>query len=347
MNNLKRKNLQNIFSPSKIYLAVFLGLGMTSYLFYSQNEEKNVYAILKELAQPTISWIFIAILFLLVRDLGYIFRIRYLTSKELDWKASTYTILLWEFASAITPSVVGGTTIAIFILSKEGIKFGKALAYVMLTAILDNSFFLLAALLILVSSQDIFPQETSIFLGISLPIASLFYISYSLIAIYTFFMVYGLLAKPRAFKWILLKITSFKLFKHWKKNAIQYGDEINIASQELKNKGHLYWFRSISSTIFIWCARYLLLNCLFAAYTNEMNFITHLDIFAKQIILWVTQLISPTPGGSGFAIYFLSKIFAGGSLVVGIGLIWRILTYFSYLILGSIALPRWIRRVFL
>lgn len=346
MANLKRQDLENTFSPLKVYLTIFFGLGMTIYLFYTQNRENDFNKILYKLSQPNIMWFIIAILVLFVRDLGYMFRIRYLTNKELDWKGSIYTILLWEFASAITPSVVGGTSIAIFILSKEGIKFGKALAYVMLTAILDNSFFLLATPIVLFSNKNIFPQDNSILFGVPFPIETLFYFSYTLIAIYTIIMSYGLLIQPKVFKWILLKVTHIKFLKRWNKNAIQYGEEIIIASKELKNKNVNYWIKAIVSTIFVWSARYFLLNCLFAAYNSNLTILTHLDIFAKQIILWVTQLISPTPGGSGFAIYFLSKIFAGGSLIIGIGLIWRVLTFFTYLILGSIAFPRWIKRVF-
>ncbi|MCP4520256.1 MAG: flippase-like domain-containing protein [Cytophagales bacterium] len=347
MTTLKREDLEKTFSPLRIYSAIALGLGATAYLFYTQNEGKNFETILSELAQPNFLWIFLAIFVLFIRDLGYIFRIRYLTNKELDWKGSLYVILLWEFSSAVTPSVVGGTAVAVFLLSKEGIKFGKALAYVMLTAILDNAFFLLSApVVLLASGLDVFPQDKSVLFEIPLSIKTLFFISYSLILIYTSIMSYALFLKPKSFKWILIKVTSFKLLKKWNETATQYGSDIILASQELKNKGINYWAKAILSTIFVWSARYFLLNCLFAAYKEGMDFSLHLDTFSKQIILWITQLISPTPGGSGFTMYFLTKIFAGGTLIVGIGLIWRILTYFTYLILGSIALPRWLKRVF-
>lgn len=345
MTNLQKQDLEKIFSPTKVYFAIFIGLGATFYLFYTQNQGKNFYSIFNELSQASLFWIILSFFVLLIRDLGYMFRIKHLTNQELTWKGSIYTILLWEFASAITPSVVGGTTVAVFILSKEGIKFGKALAYVMLTAILDNAFFILATPIVLISSTDIFPKDTSILFGLPLSIESLFYISYTLILSYTFFMAYGLLLKPRAFKWILLKITRLPFLKKWHKNALEYGEQVILASKELKNKPFSYWLKAILSTVFVWSARYFLLNCLFAAY-QELSREQHLDIFSKQIILWVTQLISPTPGGSGFAIYFLTKLFGGGTIVIGIGMIWRFMTYFTYLLLGSIFLPRWIKRVF-
>ena len=57
-----------------------------------------------------------------IRDLGYMYRIRVLTDKYLSWRKSFDVIMLWEFASALTPSVVGGSGIAIFILNREKIN---------------------------------------------------------------------------------------------------------------------------------------------------------------------------------------------------------------------------------
>ena len=36
--------------------------------------------------------------------------------------------MLWEFGSAVTPASVGGITLALFILNKEKISFGKGAA---------------------------------------------------------------------------------------------------------------------------------------------------------------------------------------------------------------------------
>ena len=107
MSNLEREDLNKIFSPTKVYLAIFIGLAATFYLFYYQNQGKDFFYIFNELRQASLFWLILSFGILLIRDLGYMFRIRHLTNQELTWKGSIYTILLWEFASAITPSVVG------------------------------------------------------------------------------------------------------------------------------------------------------------------------------------------------------------------------------------------------
>ena len=133
---------------------------------------------------------------LLLKELAYIYRIRVLTNKDLNWTSSVYVILLWEFASAVTPSVVGGTAVAVFILLKEKINLGKSVAYVTLTAILDNLFFVITSpIVVLLIGLDIFPGAAGTVRGI-------FISSYSLIALYTSIMALGLFWKPRLFKWI-------------------------------------------------------------------------------------------------------------------------------------------------
>ena len=140
---------------------------------------------------------------------------------------SIYVIVLWEFASAVTPSVVGGSAVATFILHKEGIKLGKALAYVMVTAIMDNLFFVILAPIIMYLAQGhIFPNSRVMELQVGSSLEYLFWVSYSLYAIYSLLMAAGLFFRPRVFKWILLRIFSLMWLRKWKHNANEYGDQI-------------------------------------------------------------------------------------------------------------------------
>jgi hypothetical protein len=78
----------------------------------------------------TTFWIFVSFLFMIGRDLGYMIRIRILTDKELTWRQAFRVIMLWEFTSAITPSTVGGTAMAVVFLNKEKISVGRSTAVV-------------------------------------------------------------------------------------------------------------------------------------------------------------------------------------------------------------------------
>ncbi len=342
MDQNKRTILKS-FSPVKILIPVLLGLAATVWLFIKDDKVGE----LKGIAQANIWWLLAALLVLIVRDAGYMYRIRSLTDKFLSWRNSLDVIMLWEFASAITPSVVGGTTIATIILNKEGIPLGKSLAYVMLTAVLDNMFFIIAAPIALLLTQgEVFPTFGLDASDVT-KLKSAFYISYGLIAVYTFAMIYALFIKPRAFKWLLLKITSIKFLRKWRVNAFQHGNEIMWASEQLKGKNFNYWARAIISTAFVWCARYFLLNCLIAAFT-DVTLSEHALIISRNLIFWIVMLIAITPGGAGivemaFPSFFGLFLGSFSSIVV---VLYRLITYYPYLLLGSFFLPKWIAKVF-
>ncbi len=336
MDNRTQKAL-SVLNPNKAWIPVLIGLAIVFFLIYS---DPNVTLDqLKLVFKASFPVLIIGVLVLLARDIGYVYRIRTLTNKDLTWKNSLIVVILWEFASAVTPSVVGGTAVAIFILLKEKISLGRAIAYVTLTAILDNMYFVVAAPIVLFFSgiDKIFPSG----------FATFFWISYSLILVYTLTMIYAVYFQPRAFKWILYKLTAIKFLKKWRNEALIQGDEIILASKELKGKKFPYWIRIIAATVFIWSARYLLLNTLISAFIVP-DFFEHIAIFSRQIIMWIIMLISPTPGAAGIAEVSFSNFFEDslGEVNLAINLLWRFFTYYFYICLGIFVLPRWISRRF-
>lgn len=343
---LDNKKIFQTLNPNKIWVPVIIGLAIVFGMFYfdpSVNKES-----LSGIFDASIKWIVVAILVILFRDAGYVYRIREITDRKLTWKRAIYVIILWEFASAVTPSVVGGTAVAIFILNKEGIKLGRAIAYVMVTAILDNLFFVIGAPIILFFAKgNIFPESKLLEMHLENSMEAIFWISYSLYASYSVVMAAALFYKPRVFKWVLIKIFSIKWLRKWKHDAQEYGNQIIEASKELSGKKWSYWWPIILATIFIWSSRYLMLNALISAFVPLAAF-EHVIIFARQVIMWIVMMISPTPGSSGTAEFFFGQFFteflANYTFVTSI--LWRLLSYYPYLILGAFFLPRWVKQVF-
>lgn len=348
----KNKALKT-FSPWKIILAILFGLGVSAYMLYGDITE-NPEHITKFLASDkNYFWLFMAFLVMIARDIGYIYRIKTITEGQVNIRGCFYIIMLWEFASAVTPSVVGGTLVAIFIINNMGISFGKSLAYVMITAIFDNLFFITFGPLVIaiVGLEKISTTITGIESLGDIDLFWPFVISYTLIALYTLFMAWGLFLKPEAFRNLLFRFTKIRFLKRFKRKAIEQGNEVVIASKEFKGKPISYWIKVSLSTIFVWSARYLVVNCLFAAFTDAFSSgaHTHMEAYAKQVVLWVAQLLSLTPGGAGLAELFFTQFYIGygpAGILSIIAFIWRLITYYPYLIMGSIVLPRWLKRVY-
>ncbi|MFW5872685.1 MAG: hypothetical protein ACOCVN_01740, partial [bacterium] len=108
----------------------------------------------------------------------------------------------------------------------------------------------------------------------------------------------------------------------------------------------------ILATFFSWTARYWVLNMLLISFftVKVYGLQSHLIIFARQLAMWIMMLVSPTPGASGFSEYvfarYLGEFIPIAGFVVIMALTWRLVTYYPYLVIGVILLPKWIRDKF-
>ena len=115
---------------------ILIGLAVVGWMLW-RDFNPEVFADIR-FSWATVGWLCLAVFFMFGRDIGYIIRIRVLSGGQLSWLQSFRVIMLWEFTSAITPSAVGGTSVAIIYVHKEGISLGRSSAIVMLTSFLDE-----------------------------------------------------------------------------------------------------------------------------------------------------------------------------------------------------------------
>lgn len=347
-NQKRYSQMQRSLSPRHIVLPVFIGLSVTAYMLYNEIEE-DTFDFLHWTAKA-VFWIFMGFIMMVVRDLAYMWRIRILTNKQLNWRASFNVIMLWEFSSAISPSVVGGTGPAIFFLYKEGINSGKSTAIVLTAIFLDELFFIFSVpLLIWFWGAQAFPTPEISSLS---NVITYFWIAYGVIFLYTLLLAYALFINPKTVKNLLSYIFLFPLLKRWRLGARRLGNQLIITSRELKaNASVAFWFKSVLSTIISWTGRYAVINCIFLAFFfNHLQPAEHFLVYARQLTMWILLLISPTPGGSGVAEYifrdFLGDLIPNVGWAVPLAIIWRLISYYPYLIIGVIILPNWLRKKF-
>lgn len=293
-------------------------------------------------------YIGVAFLFMVGRDLGYIIRVMLFARGALGWRAAFRVIMLWEFTSAITPSAVGGTSVAVLFVHKEGVPVGRSATIVMLTAFFDELFFALIfpLMLLIVGTKALFGVDMGselmlfAFVGFGVKLAFLLALSY------------GLFINPHGLKWAIVNIFKLPILRRWSAGAVKAGDDVILSSQEIKHYKWSFWIKAFAATFMSWSSRYMVANALFMAFFAIGD---HLLLFARQLAMWIMMLVAPTPGGSGFAEYifsnFLSDIIpVDASMQVGaaalIALLWRIVTYYPYLVMGAVILPRWLRQSF-
>ncbi len=342
----KPKQILEAFSSWKIVLAVILGISVSAYLIIGDFSQQSYEGI---------QWGFTAIMFLLlaiileaIRDIAYMYRIRLMTDGAINWKKSFQVIMLWEFASALTPSVVGGSAVALFIVNKEIKNVGKSTAIVMITALLDELFYIIMVpiVFIFIGSSELFINtEFKLFNFGTFPTKTIFFIGYGFILLLTTIITFAVFFHPKFFKNILHTVFSLPILRRWIESIDKVGDDIIITSKEMKHKSISFWAKAFGATLISWMARFAVINALILVLIGHGDQIL---IFARQLIMWVILLISPTPGGSGVAEFMLPK-FLGEfmnpySNEIALG--WRLLSYYSYLLIGSIVLPVWLRRIY-
>ncbi|MEO0404712.1 MAG: lysylphosphatidylglycerol synthase transmembrane domain-containing protein, partial [Bacteroidota bacterium] len=287
-----------------------------------------------------------ALLMLVIRDAMYMYRIRHLTNKQLSWRSAFDVILLWEFASALTPSVVGGSGIAIFIMNREGISLGKGTATVMVTALMDELFYILSVpiFFLIVGSAYLFPNsEVFQIFGIN-SIKGVFVIAYLFFVALTITMILALFIFPQGAKKLMMTLFSIRVLKRWQPGVIKWGDDLIISSKEIRGESVSYWLKGFGATVLSWSARFLTLNFILIALIGSFD---HFQVFGRQLVMWVIMLISPTPGSSGVAELAFNEFFAylmPAAFLAIAAITWRLLTYMPYLIAGIVVLPGWMRR---
>jgi len=339
----EQEKVLRTFRMRNILLPVIIGFGIAAIFIYRDLMHHGFKHI--RLDSNYLYWFFMALLMICIRHLAYMYRIWLLSDKKIHFKHSFSTIMLWEFSSCLTPTVVGGTAVAFFIINREGIKMGRTTAIVLITAFLDEAFFiLLIPIFILLGIPNLFIEGSIDFSSFSLGFREVFLIGYIIIFILTFLMFYGVFINPHAVKWLFLKIANLPFFKRWKEKAETTGNDIITASKEFKHKSLGFWIKSFLSTSLSWSARYLTVNFLILMFvTSNDQFL----IFVRQMLMWVILLVSPTPGASGIAEYGFT-VFLGEFLPDGISsslaFLWRLISYYPYILAGMFVLPVWLRR---
>ena len=296
------------------------------------------------------SWLGLAVLVYVIRHLFYSWRLRMMSDYVFSWWKSIELIFIWEFSSAVSPSSIGGSGVALFFLSQEKLSGAKTVSIVLYSMVQDTLFMILSllALYIFLGPIMIRPGMNSLtdldgygytFIGLVLFMSA-----------YGFIFFYGLFINPISIKRFFLALSKWKIFGRFKSSLRQTALDIVATSHELSSKSLLYHFKVFLSTAGAWTSRFLAINLIIIALipTTPTDFYDQLLIYARSETMYNLTAFVPTPGSSGatevlFGGFFEEYISPGiSSLVV---LVWRLITYYPYLIIGLFVVPNWIRKI--
>ncbi|MDD5571186.1 MAG: lysylphosphatidylglycerol synthase transmembrane domain-containing protein [Bacteroidales bacterium] len=366
MARVDESKILKALKPRRIIYPMLIGMGVVAFFLYRDFnanpisfskwiEETKEYRLWSgvPILYTIILFITIAFLMMAVRDIAYMWRIRVLTDHKLTWWKSFDVIVLWEFSSALSPPVIGGVGPAIFFLYKEGINAGKSTAIILVSILLDELFYITMVPILFFSLgyDSIFKVENINGYVFEYGLSFLLLIGYIVSFVYSAILCYAVFVNPYTIKSLLSWIFLIPGLRKWRLAVRKSGNQMIVASREMKNKNFSYWFKAVVSTFASWTGRFWVTNFMFMAFfASKLGYFDHFLIYARQLVMRMLFLVSPTPGASGIAEYVFSKflidLIPNLSWAVPLALIWRLITYYPYLFLGSIVLPGWIKRVY-
>ncbi len=338
---------KKLFSIWKILLPIAIGLGVVAYMFWRDAENENLAHVWKSLEFTPRTWLGVglALLFMFGRDFGLSWRFRTLTNRQLRWGQAFKVDLLCEFTSCVTPSAVGGSSFGMIFLNSQGIEFGRATTLMMATLFLDELFFVVFCpiMVFLTPAHEIFMSGDS---ALSHGLRLTFWLVYSGIFIWTSILYMGIIRRPGWIRGLIGKIFKWRLLRKWQNSAETLGDNMIATSKELRARPFGFWVKVFGGTVLSWFSRYLVVNALFLGFLPQDDQWQWV-IFAREFVIWVVLMVSPTPGGSGLSEWLFSEYYgdivptAGMALMLAI--MWRIISYYLYLGIGVAIVPGWLR----
>ncbi|MGH1336359.1 MAG: lysylphosphatidylglycerol synthase transmembrane domain-containing protein [Aureispira sp.] len=365
-------------SPFRILLAAMIGLAVVVYMFYKDFDAEEFSKI--TFNSHVYTWLGIAVFFMCLRHFCYMMRLRIITNQFFSWKKSFELVMMWEFSSAVTPTSVGGAAVAMFAIAQEKLAAGKTAMIVLYTVIVDTFSFLSALLFFFLLFGPIMIQpesDTIHHLIYESQWGIAFFLAYGLMVVYGGVFFYGVLINAKRLEALLLWFCKLPFLKRFREKAIKITDDMDLASEELRQQKWTFHVGTYLTTMSAWASRFMVLNCLIIAfvafspnaevqghYTALMEgqlglgtFWQQVFIYARQQAMYVIMAVMPSPGGAGVAEYAfktfhydyiptdLTNIASASTLMVIMATIWRGLTYYVYLLVGAIVVPNWVSKI--
>lgn len=326
----------------KAILPAVIGIAVVVWLFIS-DFNINAWRLLKFDVRTVVA-LLLALVFVCGRDFGLAWRFRTITGGELSWYRAIRVDIMCAFTSAITPSAVGGSALAVFYLNREGVSVGRATTLTLTTLLLDELFFVVfcPVLMILLPASDLFGNSDVALLK---SVEWIFWIVYAGIVVYTAILFTGIIAKPEWLEKTVVKLFSLKYLKRWQKGATDMMHNMHEASIWVKSRSRIWWLEVFGATTLSWFSRYFVVNALFWGFVPAAS---GLLVFGRQFVVWVVLMVSPTPGGSGVSEWLFTNYYGDliGDLTAAlvIATLWRLLSYYLYLAGGACLAPSYFKK---
>ncbi len=261
-------------------------------------------------------------------------KMRFLSDGHLSRAASWRVVLFWDFASAVTPSTIGGGPVATYVMTREGLPLGQAGGVILYYMLLDQLLYVLLIPLLLIAGiwYEVIPADAGAF-GTGAVI-----LSFAILLAYGALLAYGLLRNPRVMTTALDYVTRLPGLGRVRTAVMAETDRLVRFSETMRDKPASFLWTAFAWSTAGWLAKFAVPVIVVLSFLPADVVLS----FLRSVAMTFAGLFMPTPGGSGgvealFAVFqgplFDRPIFIGISIFV-----WRLLTFYSSIVLGTAVL---------
>ncbi|MFC2085608.1 YbhN family protein [Bacteroidota bacterium] len=292
-------------------------------------------------------WLILAAAALLVLRVfvgGY--RLKYSSQHRLTYSASVRGQIIWDFASSVTPSVIGGAPVAAILMARDDQRpVGEITAVMLFAMLMDQIWFAIAVFILVTASVfvDIYPDSLGT-VG-----ASFFTMYFVAMMVWASFFAYSTLVRPELLQTMVRWIFRLKFLKRFEERVELELENWKARAIILRSQPIRFYMYGIIFAAIAWTFRYLVL---FLIVSSVYRIPDVVQFIARTMAMLHLALILPTPGGSGgiegmYVLFFTEPLIPKGFLAPTL-LVWRFLSYYVTIAVGLVitthVLDRWSKR---
>ena len=311
--------------------AIAIGLVVTAIVSFVTDFQVSDLRLFAERLNP--GWLLAAVAMLALRIVFGGLRLTAVSSGRLSVADGMRGQIAWDFFSNVTPSAVGGGPFtAAFVARDRGIPIGESFAILLFAMLVEQFWTLFSTLVVLgllVAGYPILPPEVGLAGRVALGVFA------AVTAIWTGLMTTALLRRP---DWIdrgVEAISRWPLVRRRGARIRAEGHTLAARARVLGGHGPLFYLRGFVLASLSWIARYQML--VFLVWSVDPSADGPL-VFLRYLALTMATMTLPTPGGAGgaegFFALFIGPLVAPAALVTPLLIVWRLLGYYLFLVLG-------------
>lgn len=267
-------------------------------------------------------------------------RIRLLSNNRLNWAAAWRTSVTWDFASAVTPSTIGGGPVASLAMTREQLTFGEATAIVLYCIMLEQILLLIIIPLTMIVAifVDVVPPTAGL-LGEGVMLAI-----YIALLLYAFLLSYSVLIRPSFLKNAVSFIFSLPFLNKYKSAMEAEAENLETYAIKLREKPRSFLLKAFLLSTLYWLAKVWIIAIVVLSMLPADVFIT----FIRSVAMTLAGMFIPTPGGSGgqegLFYLFMDPLMTRAGFTALAVFMWRLISFYIVIAVGMMVMSWYMKQ---